>query len=237
MIYLVDDNQSDYRQRKLDIQFIDDQSFIDIITSISGVPLHADLSFLDKASCLLVHRSSLDFDQFGNYLSNSTTNALRIIEDVADYGKKIPLVVFSNGMLEDAVVDNPEQPRCIYQIKKDAFYSRLYDFLEDYKEKHRPDLRILAFGKNFGIYSLLHEARLITSELTKYPRNETFKTGLLNSLQPLRNFYAQTGYEEPFDDFVFRLEDYPMSVGRFINNINAVMDSFVRYEENIHTWG
>ena len=101
MIYLIDDNQNRHREN-IGIDFID-KVFADVLTSVEKIEKRAlsDLShleFLNDADCILLHYTTEDYDFENNlFISGSRTNAVKIVESIAEEGDKIPLVLFSNG--------------------------------------------------------------------------------------------------------------------------------------------
>ena len=141
------------------------------------------LEFLNDADCILLHYTTEDYDFENNlFISGSRTNAVKIVESIAEEGDKIPLVLFSNGMGE-AVVNNENNITFIRGINKNVFYSRLYDFVEHYKNRGSVELRILAWGKNFQSKEVSSLANLLLGLLTHCKADDLFDITLFADRQ------------------------------------------------------
>ncbi|MDZ7720326.1 MAG: hypothetical protein U5K72_16035 [Balneolaceae bacterium] len=90
MIYLIDDNQYSQRERFLSNIKTEKYSLkiIPKIPKTKDIAFIEHLNFLNDAECILLHKSIEDVDEDGNYISGSTTNADKIIEDISQLVKK-----------------------------------------------------------------------------------------------------------------------------------------------------
>ena len=155
MIYLIDDNHNNQRQNQYKIDFVENETFQGILTSVERIEKReraddiSHLEFLKDAKCILLHVSTADWDENEGFLEESTTNVEKIKTIISDYGCYVPLVLFSNKMNETADYNPQKEPDFIREIKKNIFYKNLYDFVENYKNTGKIELRILAWGKNF----------------------------------------------------------------------------------------
>ena len=242
MIYLIDDNQTDQRLNLYNISFVEEDTFKGYLTSIERLEKRekandiSHLSFLKDAKCILLHTTTEDWDDEKGFLPGSTTNAGKIKEDIADFGDKIPLVLFSNGMSE-TVYSQKENPNLIREIKKNILYEHLYDFVEYYKNTGEIELRILAWGKNFQAKEVSHLANNLLETTAFLNGTEPFDISRLSNTQ--QDFKAliemslpDTGYLDILSD----LENNPISIGDFRNRVNLLSESFLKYGKNIYPW-
>lgn len=241
MIYLIDDNQNNHREN-MGIDYIRDGVFADIITSVEKIEKRSlsdlsNLDFLRDADCILLHYSTEDYD-FENktFVSGSRTNAIKIIEYISQEGDEIPLVLFSNGMVDDFSFNN-EDIRFVRELNKNSFYSRLYDFLEYYRANKSIELRILIYGKNFIFKEVEMLANTILNSLITIDGNNRFsvslfqdtKVSLLRLIEISKNSYSK----ETIIDY---LNNESLSVNEFREKINLIVESFLKYGKNIYPW-
>ena len=238
MIYLLDDNKDDKRRLSFNISFVDDGTFDGYLTAISHLPQNADLSFVSDAKCLFVHETTQDTDEEGKFISGSMINARRLIHDISDKGDKIPLVIFSNGMKGRMDYDYDSKPRVVNEIYKTLLYQqRLYPFLNHYKNTNESELRIIAYGENFRVVEAGRYARYLIESLATYERSKLLNLSFLRKKSMLQCFFEFMHPGGDYNDFVINLEDNPTTVGKFIENITAVIESISEnYGKNTHTW-
>ena len=236
MIYLIDDNVGDKRRKLFGIDFVDGGAFDNCLVSIEKIKSGEDISFLEKADCVLIHKTTQDVNDSGLFIAGSNYNANKIIDIICDYGSKIPVAIFSNSMSEDAVFDYEKNPNCISAIKKNVFYNNLRDFLEDFSENKSIDFRVLAYGKNYEFVDLGKCAQKLVADLSTYPLNASFDISFLRELSVLENFFKMSKFYSSYDDFLIYLEDNDVSVGCFVENISLILESVNKYGKNIHNW-
>lgn len=242
MIYLIDDNQNNQRIDTYSISFVEDGLFSDCLTAIDKIAKVGDaeyiehLAFLKDADCLLVHTTTEDITANGEFITGSTSNITKIKERISAEGEKVPLVLFSNKMDEDANYNYSVNPNYISAIKKNKFYERLYDFVEYYHLNKQIELRIIAYGKNF----ISQEVTALAQELLKHIAFEDGLTILrlshIASIKTFREFLEKADVEISFDDLINSLEDYPLTIQDYRNRINLITESFTKYGKNIHNW-
>jgi hypothetical protein len=235
MIYLIDDNQGDLRRNHLNIHFVDDRSFSDVLTSIERLKIGEDLKFLEPAACLLVHRTTEDCNENGDFIAGSRTNVDFIIEDISEKGDKIPIVIFSNSMSEIAEYDYNYHPYVIYGIKKNVFYSNLFDFLVHYQQSRIIDLRLIAYGRRFKSSVISTIFNQLTKCLDEYPKSDNFKSSYVD-LNVLKDFLELSGIKISLNEFLIKLEDEPITIEKFTYNLSLIIESINEYEENIYDW-
>lgn len=238
MIYILDDNKDDKRRSLFNISFVDDGTFKDYITEISHLPEKADLSFLSNAVCLFVHETTEDVDKSGQFKSGSTTNVRRLIDDISDRGDRVPLVVFSNGMNGPTKYNYDEHPCFVEAIHKTLLYQhRLFPFLSHYKNTNQLELRIIAFGENFRAVEAGRYARNLIESLSIYKYSELLDLSFFSKLSMLQRFFEFMQPGGDYSDFVNDLEDSSITVGKFVENVSAVVESISEnYGKNTHTW-
>lgn len=234
MIYLIDDNQGNKRKKVLHIEYIDDGSFDDVLVSIEKLTPEENLDFLQNAACILIHSTTEDWSPKGYFIEGSQNNVNRIINDIADHGDKIPLVIFSNQMPEKAVFHPKETPNIIQQIKKNVFYRNVKAFLENYRKTGEVNLHIIAYEKK-------HKNRLqflienISESMKKEHPRDIFKTNFIG-INILREFHHEANLSIPFDDFINNFEDKPITNNVFQHKISIINESNNEYGENIYDW-
>jgi len=242
MIYLIDDNQSGQRLRQYNISFVEEDYFNGYLTSKEKIEKRdkaddiSHLAFLNDAKCILLHTTTEDWDEEKGFLPGSTTNVRKIKEDIADFGDKIPLVLFSNGMGEP-VYFHKENPKFIQEIKKNIFYEHLYDFVEHYKNTGEIELRILAWGKNFQAKEVSRLANYLLETIAFLNGTEPFDISLLSDKQQdfktiIEMALPYTNYRDILND----LERNMVSISEFRNKINLISESFLKYGKNIYPW-
>ncbi|MBD2757106.1 hypothetical protein [Spirosoma validum] len=238
MIYLLDDNKDDKRKTTFNVSYVDDGSFSDCLTAISHLPQNADLGFMSDARCLFIHESTEDTDANAKFMSGSTTNARRIIEDLSDNGDKIPLVVFSNQMTGATIYDFDNKPYWVKQINKTLLYQqRLYPFLSHYRITGHIELRIIAYGENYRLVEAGRYARCLIEPLVIFERSQMMDLSFLPKLTMLERFYEFMNPDGGYNEFVNSLEDNPITVGNFVDNISLVIESISEnYGKNTYAW-
>lgn len=235
MIYLIDDNKNNKRVEEMQIYFVDNGEFRSILTPIEKLNKGCDLNFLNNANCVLIHKTTDDCDSSGNFIEKSNTNAVRIIEDICDYGENIPIVIFSNRMDEKATYSFSENPNCIYQIKKSVFYIRLYDFLVEFNTTGKIELRILANGVNFKSEKSDRYGKKIIESLLAYNGSEIFKISMID-LQNLNGLYSYLNLGFEFERFAEELDKSGITVNKFVSKITQALESIEQYGEYIYNW-
>lgn len=243
MIYLIDDNQNNQRQNQYGIDFVENGTFWDVLTSIERIEKHekagdiSHLEFLIDAKCILLHTTTEDWDEKKGFLSSSITNATKIKEIIACEGEKIPLVLFSNKMNEIADYNREINPDFIREIKKNILYERLYDFVEYYKNTGNIELRILAYGKKFQAQEIKQLSQILLDTIALKNDMEKFVITIISGKQQVFKNFLELSF--PNDDwmiFLNDLEDNPVTISEFRNKINLITESFFKYGKNIYPW-
>lgn len=233
MIYLIDDNQNDQRKSLYKINYVDNGGFKDILVCLDKISKSFNLASLIKAKCILLHSTTEDVNEEGSFIPGSRTNAIKIKEVISKEGDLIPLVLFSNGMSENASFDYQDNPNYISAIKKNKFYGNLFPFLTNYKSSGLIDLRIIAFGKNYKSIEVGKYGNRILNEINRFDENNPFSPSLLENVSDLESFYS-ISHSSDFTDFIHGIEMNSISIGEFKKNIKAIIESYIQYNENIY---
>lgn len=231
MIYLIDDNQANQQIEKFGIQYISNNDFSEILISVERIEKNGDLTFLKSATCIFIHATTEDFVD-GNFLSGSVSNTTRIIKEISDNGDNIPLVIFSEQMSEVAIIPNSQYIRA---IKKSTFYSNLFDFLSFFKESNELEFKIIAFGKNYKSIEVSEYVRILTENLIFTDQEREIKLKDIN-LKIFKKLIEMSSIQFPSDVLTENLEDYPITIKKFIENLTYINQSFTNHGKNIYGW-
>lgn len=240
MIYLIDDNQNNQRER-LGINFVKEGVFNGYLTSIEKLDkrLSANdlthLAFLKDAKCILLHASFEDYNnEKSMFLSGSQSNFRKIRDEIADFGDLIPLVLFSGGDVGELQYVNP---RYISKIDKNVLYTNLWNFVEYYKQSGEIELRILSGGKNFQAKEISTLATKLLETLAFEKGTDIFNVANLSDEMPAFKTFLTFAYPDTDGaDLLGDLESNPITINDFRNKINAITESFLNYGKNIRPW-
>ncbi len=238
MIYLIDDNQNQQRER-LGIDFVDDNSLNGYLIAkdkLEKKPSNetSHLTFMKDAKCILLHASTEDYS-FENemFISGSLTNVEKIKEYIADYGDNIPLVLFSNGM-SVTIYNDSKNPNFISSMNKNEFYKNLLDFINHYKNSNCIELNILAYGKNYLMKELLKVSNLLLFELDLLNETDRLEDVSIMDMQIFKTFIEKF---YAIDNTVDILNDWKsIKICDFRDKINLIKDSLSKYGKNIYSW-
>lgn len=142
MIYLFDENDQNQMSEQYQIDYLAVLPGLDeIVAHISSKShfKHFD-AMLENAKLICIHDSFPPPD----YKAEVVARALE---------KNIPLVVFSGGagftISKFEEKESSVNYNYLKQIKKDRFYFNFYDFVKEYKELGKVNLRKLVFGSDY----------------------------------------------------------------------------------------
>lgn len=231
-IVLIDDNKRNQRE-VYSASFVEDITWNEILFHVEKLNDKSDFSFLSNAVCVMMHDSLEDFIN-GEFVSSSH-KAKEIIEGII-YQKGIPYVLFSDGhpMIAEW---REETPDIVYSIKKTEFYGHLFDFLSNYKETGRIDMRIIAYGKDYLRLLMCKWCQTIISNISNLKDNDTIEIQCVDrkSLrQIIENSQPRIGIS--FDTLMCDLEDGIISASQLRNNLNSIISNYKKYGKNISPW-
>lgn len=244
MIYLIDDNQNNQRSQ-LGISFVEDDTYKSHLTSIERIKKReqaddiSHLEFLKNADCILLHSTTEDWDDEKGFLKESTSNVTKIRDYIADYGDKIPLVLFSNKEAQsaDSVYQPDKKPNLISLMKKKDFYINLGDFVEAYTHTNKIELRILMWGKHFRAQEINRLSQILLGGIAMKPETDILLlSNLSGSPQIFKNFIELSFPNQDPQIFFNSLEDNPITTDKFREKINLITASFLKHGKNIYTW-
>lgn len=233
-IYLIDDNL-DGNRSKYGSSFVDEGKYAEVLCSIDKISASHDLSFIDDAACVLLHKTLNDFYD-GKYHEDSQKVAT-IIGEMPNIGDVIPLAVFSDGFTSDKGDYNPQMPNALYNLSKRAFYNRLESFVVHYKDTGEIDLRILAYGSDFKKVIVEKVATDVFCRLQNIADSDVIdatKVACAEMKQIVE--LAQPAIGKSYNDIINDLQVNDITVGEFKNRINNILDNFQDYGKNYYTW-
>jgi hypothetical protein len=231
MIYLIDDNRHNQHISNYGIHYIKNNDFSDILIYIDKLEKNQDLSFLTEASCILIHSTTADVLN-GEFIDGSKSNVIKIMDTICENGDKIPLVTFSEGNTKPNL--EPISNKRI-DLKKSLFYSNLYDFLIHYRENKEFEFEILLNGKHYKSIKIVRKSNLLIEMLQFKDQNEILKLRDIN-LTAFKEIIEMASISVSFDELLESLEDNPITVLKFIDNLNTINNSFTKYGKNIYGW-
>lgn len=234
-IVLVDDNSKNQRE-VYGASFVDDNLYSEYLFHIEQLNVQSDLSFLDDALCVMVHKSLEDYID-GRFREDCHRAEDRIEEIVEN--KKIPYVLFSDGhgMTADW---REEKPNVVYSIKKTEFYLHLEDFIKHYIESGKIDLRIIAYGKDFMKHLMCKWGHCLIACLSGAMDNDLVSVSSFSEKERralrliIENSQPKIGVS--FNDLMCEIEDEEVTAKRLRSNINAIISNVKKYGKNISTW-
>ena len=227
MIYLFDDTSDQYIKKFID--FVAYEGFLVRYSRLSMEEFSAIRDDVSNADCICIHRSIKDAD---NEESNRVFED--VVNNVADMGRSVPLVIFSG---EDKTEPEFKRPTFLRKINKDRFYGNLKDFLDDYRNNGTPNLMCLAHGRNVDANLAISEAQAILKKI----RFKSAEDVLAGEWVSGANLMAFVGYSQPgigctYGEIISDIDSGKISVGSFREKINTMIKSFSDYGKNVHSW-
>lgn len=228
MIYLFDDTNEMYIQK-----FFQPLEFTDVLvykSCVSGREVRLMEPSLSNAEWIFIHKSFKDSEGGPREVYDY------IVNDIADYGDEIPLILFSDEDRPTPIIDK-ESKNLIESYKKSVFYSRLASFLENRRISGMANIELLLYGVGGEIEKIINAGiKLLTAVRTK---GETEKLSLadisVTDLMCLINS-ARPNIGIEYSVLMQRIETLSIRVGDYRSNIKAIIESFIEYGTNIYSW-
>jgi hypothetical protein len=190
---------------------------------------------LETADWIFLHRS---------FEAEFEDEYYMIAEDIADWGKKVPLLIFSDGDMPEPVI-NKQTATYIQSFKKSEFYSSLPGLLTSIRATGRTDIRVLLtkswsdvtsngeMQEQPNIYALGKEILMGIRAL-----NQDDEVGSHIDLERLKSIldYSQPEIGIQTETILAEVENGVLKVGKIRELINKVIDSYNNYGKNIYTW-
>lgn len=233
-IYLIDDNL-DGNRSKYGSSFVDEGKYENVFCAIDKISTTDDLSFIDGAACVLLHKTLNDF--YDGRFHEESQKVAAIIGDMPNVGDVIPLVIFSDGFTSDKGDYNPKMPNVLRNLSKRAFYSRLESFVLHYRDTGEIDLRILAYGVDFEKVLVENAATVVFARLQNFSDADIVNATKV-ACEEMKQIVdlAQPAIGKSYIEIINDLQLNDISVKEFKNRINNILDNFQDYGKNYYTW-
>ena len=228
MIYLFDDTSDLYI-----FKYINTLEFTDVlvhVSAVSGREVKLMEPSLRNAEWIFIHKSFKDSEGGPREVYDYVVN------DIADYGDEVPLILFSDEDRPEPQIDR-DYKNLIESYKKSVFYSRLSSFLENRRSLGEAKIDLLLYGAGVEVEKVTESGgRILTSNRTKADNDiislDDFSAAdmmyVINSARP------NIGME--YATLMQLIEQGRISARTLRRNINGIIESFIVYGTNIHHW-
>lgn len=228
MIYLFDDTSDLYISK-----YINTLEFTDVlvhVSAVSGREVKLMEPSLRNAEWLFIHKSFKDSEGGPREVYDYVVN------DIADYGDEVPLILFSDEDRPEPQIDR-DYKNLIEAYKKSVFYSRLSSFLENRRSLGEAKIDLLLYGAGVEVEKVTESGgRILTSNRTKADDDiislDDFSAAdmmyVINSARP--------NIEMEYATLTQLIEQGRISARTLRRNINGIIESFIVYGTNIHHW-
>jgi hypothetical protein len=228
MIYLFDDTSDLYISK-----YINTLEFTDVlvhVSAVSGREVKLMEPSLRNAEWIFIHKSFKDSEGGPREVYDYVVN------DIADYGDEVPLILFSDEDRPEPQIDR-DYKNLIEAYKKSVFYSRLSSFLENRRSLGEAKIDLLLYGAGVEVEKVTESGgRILTSNRTKADDDiislDDFSAAdmmyVINSARP--------NIEMEYATLMQLIEQGRISARTLRRNINGIIESFIVYGTNIHHW-
>jgi hypothetical protein len=228
MIYLFDDTSDLYI-----FKYINTLEFTDVlvhVSAVSGREVKLMEPSLRNAEWIFIHKSFKDSEGGPREVYDYVVN------DIADYGDEVPLILFSDEDRPEPQIDR-DYKNLIEAYKKSVFYSRLSSFLENRRSLGEAKIDLLLYGAGVEVEKVTESGgRILTSNRTKADDDiislDDFSAAdmmyVINSARP--------NIEMEYATLMQLIEQGRISARTLRRNINGIIESFIVYGTNIHHW-
>lgn len=228
MIYLFDDTSDLYISK-----YINTLEFTDVlvhVSAVSGREVKLMEPSLRGAEWIFIHKSFKDSEGGPREVYDYVVN------DIADYGDEVPLILFSDEDRPEPQIDR-DYKNLIEAYKKSVFYSRLSSFLENRRSLGEAKIDLLLYGAGVEVEKVTESGgRILTSNRTKADNDiislDDFSAAdmmyVINSARP--------NIEMEYATLMQLVEQGRISARTLRRNINGIIESFIVYGTNIHHW-
>ncbi len=221
MIYLIDDSKLE----DFNAYYVFDDKYKNILTIVRNISDFSKVvDMLSNACCIMVHNTFCGSQNVKNECSR-----------IARYGERIPLIVFSAGDSENAVVSTTTN--AIMSLRKGVFYNRLRLFLDSYIKDRIINLKLIAYGKDY----VKVEIRNLSKHILSAVAGEEGVMNVFSLAKIAKDTKKLVTLSSPkigvsYEDLMKKLKSTPTTFACFRNNINNIVISFEQYGKNIYTW-
>ena len=228
MIYLFDDTSDLYISK-----YINTLEFTDVlvhVSAVSGREVKLMEPSLRNAEWIFIHKSFKDSEGGPREVYDYVVN------DIADYGDEVPLILFSDEDRPEPQIDR-DYKNLIESYKKSVFYSRLSSFLENRRSLGEAKIDLLLYGAGVEVEKVTESGgRILTSNRTKADDDIIS----LNDFSAADMMYvinsARPNIEMEYATLMQLIEQGRISARTLRRNINGIIESFIVYGTNIHHW-
>ena len=228
MIYLFDDTSDLYISK-----YINTLEFTDVlvhVSAVSGREVKLMEPSLRGAEWIFIHKSFKDSEGGPREVYDYVVN------DIADYGDEVPLILFSDEDRPEPQIDR-DYKNLIEAYKKSVFYSRLSSFLENRRSLGEAKIDLLLYGAGVEVEKVTESGgRILTSNRTKADDDIIS----LNDFSAADMMYvinsARPNIEMEYATLMQLIEQGRISARTLRRNINGIIESFIVYGTNIHHW-
>ena len=214
-------------------KYINTLEFTDVlvhVSAVSGREVKLMEPSLRGAEWIFIHKSFKDSEGGPREVYDYVVN------DIADYGDEVPLILFSDEDRPEPQIDR-DYKNLIEAYKKSVFYSRLSSFLENRRSLGEAKIDLLLYGAGVEVEKVTESGgRILTSNRTKADDDiislDDFSAAdmmyVINSARP--------NLEMEYATLMQLIEQGRISARTLRRNINGIIESFIVYGTNIHHW-
>ena len=228
MIYLFDDTNEAYISQHIRLL-----EFTDVVvhkSQISGKEVKLMEPALMNAEWIFMHKSFKDSEGGPRDVYKYVVNT------IADYGDEVPLILFSDEDRPNPVIDH-DSKNLIESYKKSVFYSRLASFLENRRSTGKANIDLLLYGAGVEIEKVVASGNRLLAALRCRNEDEMVSNDDLTSadlMYVINSARPAIGVE--YSQIVELIENGHMTVGTYRQNLKEVIESYIVYGTNIHSW-
>ena len=228
MIYLFDDTNEAYIS-----QYIRLLEFTDVLvhmSRISGREVKLMEPALINAEWIFVHKSFKDSEGGPRDVYKYVVNT------VADYGDEVPLILFSDEDRPNPVIDR-DCKNLIESYKKSVFYSRLASFLENRRSTGIANIDLLLYGAGAEVDKVTSSGNRLLAAVRGKNDDDTVCVGdfLPSDLMYIINC-ARPAIGIEYSQLAELIERGEIAVGEYRRNLRELIESYIVYGTNIHSW-
>lgn len=231
LVLILDSNtvrQSDYLNR-VDLNLREYDEILDNFNEndaefheIKREIISENFSILDSYNCVALHIS--DFEK-------SVTNKLN---NYFNHRKGI-LVYFSGGF-SSPYLDDESRSFIFSCLPVKMFYTNIYYFLDRIKKENKYNIRDLISNNSHISYKIDNLVRVLISDLNIKKYEIPLKITDIK-LTEFVNLVELSNIDISLNDLLISLEDYPILVSKFVENLKLINQSFAKHGKNIYGWG
>lgn len=228
MIYLFDDTSDAYIS-----QYIRLLEFTDVLvhkSQISAKEVKLMEPALINAEWIFMHKSFKDSEGGPRDVYKYVVNT------IADYGDEIPLILFSDEDRPNPVIDR-DSKNLIESYKKSVFYSRLASFLENRRSTGQANIDLLLYGAGAEVEKVTASGNKLLAAVRGKSDDDLVCAQDFTS-PDLMYFVnsARPGIGLEYSQIAELIENGRVKVSAYRENLKKIIESYIVYGTNIHSW-